>query len=353
MNDDAGLVDDLVQARHPGGGGGPGRAVRPAPRPAPADDPAPPRPPAPGACRPLRRAPGCLSSTWPPSSPSTPASPRSPSSSGSGLVVGERLLRVHRHHLGAAMRDAGREISLHQGTLPEASSASLAAQLLGQITSASRAALRAEMQVLLQEALNGMDPIDREVIALRHFEELTNDEVAAVLGLTKAAASKRYVRAMLRLKAAIGNIPGPCRRVVGRRRGPDSPTRERDRSARRTRGSRTLLRIPARAETHSTRWAKSSSIGCAGGSGRPSASSPPAYPGTRGRDPRLPLGPAARGSAQAPGRRDRRRRPARVPPGRGGPRAARRLPDLARAGPRRDGRRLRGRAGVARPSRRA
>jgi RNA polymerase sigma-70 factor (ECF subfamily) len=124
------------------------------------------------------------------------------------MVVGERLLRVHRHHLGAAMRDAGREISLRRGAFPEASSASLAAQLLGRITSASRVALRAEMQVLLQEALNGMDPIDREVIALRHFEELTNDEVATVLDLTKSAASKRYVRAMLRLKAALGNVPG-------------------------------------------------------------------------------------------------------------------------------------------------
>ena len=57
------------------------------------------------------------------------------------LVVGERLLRVHRHHLGTAMRDAGREISLHRGAFPEASSASLAARLLGQITSASRAAV--------------------------------------------------------------------------------------------------------------------------------------------------------------------------------------------------------------------
>jgi RNA polymerase sigma-70 factor (ECF subfamily) len=124
------------------------------------------------------------------------------------LVVGERLLRVHRHHLGAAMRDAGREISIRHGSFPGASSASLAAQLLGQSTSASRAALRAEVQGLLQEAIDGMDPVDREVIALRHFEELTNDEAAAVLGLTKAAASKRYVRAMLRLKEALGSTPG-------------------------------------------------------------------------------------------------------------------------------------------------
>jgi RNA polymerase sigma-70 factor (ECF subfamily) len=124
------------------------------------------------------------------------------------LVVGERLLRIHRQHLGAAMRDADREISINQGGVPQASSASLAAQLLGHFTSASRAVVRVEMQQQLQDALNGMDPVDREVIALRHFEELTNDEVATVLGLTKGTASKRYVRAMLRLKAQIGQIPG-------------------------------------------------------------------------------------------------------------------------------------------------
>ena len=124
------------------------------------------------------------------------------------LVVGERLLRVHRQHLGAAMRDADREISLNHGAIPQVSSASLAAQLLGRFTTASRAVARAEMQQRLQDALNGMDPIDREVIALRHFEELSNDEVAALLGLTKGAASKRYVRAMLRLKAHLGGMPG-------------------------------------------------------------------------------------------------------------------------------------------------
>ena len=123
------------------------------------------------------------------------------------LVVGERLLRVHRHHLGTAMRDAGREISLHQGGMPRASSASLAAQLLGRITSASQAVERLELQRLLQEALNGMEFIDREVIALRHFEDLSNDEVAAALGLSKAAASKRYVRAMVRLKRIIDSMP--------------------------------------------------------------------------------------------------------------------------------------------------
>jgi RNA polymerase sigma-70 factor (ECF subfamily) len=64
------------------------------------------------------------------------------------------------------------------------------------------------MQRLLQDALNSMDPIDREVIALRHFEELSNAETAQVLGITKAGASKRYVRAMLRLQGVLEAIPG-------------------------------------------------------------------------------------------------------------------------------------------------
>jgi RNA polymerase sigma-70 factor, ECF subfamily len=132
------------------------------------------------------------------------------------LVVGERLLRVHRHHLGAALRDASREISLHQGGMPQASSASLAAQLLGRITPVSQAAARVELQHLLQEAINGMEPIDREVIALRHFEDLSNDEVAAALGLSKATASKRYVRAMVRLKGIVDSTPSLAELSRGR-----------------------------------------------------------------------------------------------------------------------------------------
>ncbi len=124
------------------------------------------------------------------------------------LVTGQRLTDLHRHHLGAQMRDAGMELSLHRGPFPQADSISLAAQLLGKITSASKAAIRAEHKLLVQEALNGMDPIDREVLALRHFEHLSNDETAQVLGLTKSAASNRYVRALKRLKEIFSSIPG-------------------------------------------------------------------------------------------------------------------------------------------------
>jgi len=123
-------------------------------------------------------------------------------------LTGQRLIDLHRRHLGAQMRDAGQEVSLYRGAFPAASSVSLANQLLGRLTSPTQAAVRAEMQLRLQEALNAMDPLDREVLILRHFEELSNGETADVLGIEKSAASKRYVRALARLKEILNAIPG-------------------------------------------------------------------------------------------------------------------------------------------------
>jgi RNA polymerase sigma-70 factor (ECF subfamily) len=123
-------------------------------------------------------------------------------------LTGQRLVTLYRHHLGTHMRDAGQEVSLYQGALPQASSQSLANQLLGRLTSPTQAAMRAEMQIRLQEALNTMDPLDREVLVLRHFEELSNNETAELLGLQKSAASKRYRRALERLTHILSNIPG-------------------------------------------------------------------------------------------------------------------------------------------------
>ena len=60
----------------------------------------------------------------------------------------------------------------------------------------------------LRGALDQLDPTDREVLALRHFEELSNLETAAVLGIQPAAASKRYVRALERLKGALAKLQG-------------------------------------------------------------------------------------------------------------------------------------------------
>jgi len=124
------------------------------------------------------------------------------------LVAGDRLMKLHRQHLGAQMRAAGREVSLYRDALPIASSAALAAQLLGKHTSPTQAAVRAERMLRVQEALNNLEPMDREILSLRHFEELTRAEAAQALGIEEAAAAKRYVRALKRLKDVLTEMPG-------------------------------------------------------------------------------------------------------------------------------------------------
>ena len=123
-------------------------------------------------------------------------------------LTAQRLLSVHRHHFGARKRDPRHEVVLQVGAMPPATSASLAALLLGRLTSPSQALARRELQVRVQDAVNALDPTDREVLALRHFEELSNAETAEVLGIGPTAASNRYVRALKRLKDVLSGLPG-------------------------------------------------------------------------------------------------------------------------------------------------
>jgi RNA polymerase sigma-70 factor (ECF subfamily) len=123
------------------------------------------------------------------------------------LVAGQRLQELHRQHLGAQAADAGQELTLYRGALPQVNSAALAAQLLGD-RAANQAAIRADLMLRLQDALNSMDPFDREVLTLCHFEELSEDETAAVLGMDKGTATIRYLRALKRLKEILNSIPG-------------------------------------------------------------------------------------------------------------------------------------------------
>ena len=115
------------------------------------------------------------------------------------LLIGQQLIDVHRHHLQAEMRDVRKEVSLQQSQPSPHTSLAIAAKLVGQLTAVSELVARAERIQRLEATLNGMDPTDREVIALRHFEELSNLETAGVLNIEPAAASKRYIRAMAKL----------------------------------------------------------------------------------------------------------------------------------------------------------
>jgi RNA polymerase sigma-70 factor, ECF subfamily len=110
----------------------------------------------------------------------------------------QRMQMLHRQHVDAGKRSVEAEVGFEAGSF--ASADSMAGQLVGHMTSPSQAAIRHELQDRLRLALDEMDPIDREVLALRHFEELENQEVAQVLGISKDAASKRHLRALKRLK---------------------------------------------------------------------------------------------------------------------------------------------------------
>ena len=124
------------------------------------------------------------------------------------MIVTQTLVDVHRRHIGAQKRDASRDVSVHSGWSSASTSYSLSFHLLGHLTSPSQAAVRAEMSEQIDQALEGMSPVDREVLALRHFEELTNIETAQVLDMSEQAASIRYIRAISRLRTVLELLPG-------------------------------------------------------------------------------------------------------------------------------------------------
>ncbi len=123
-------------------------------------------------------------------------------------LASRKLIDVHRLHLGAQARDAGHEVALPGHAGPAATSDSLAAQLTGRLSSPSAAAQKAEVREKLRAVLDELDPIDREVLTLRHFEQLSNVETAAVLGLVPSTASTRYLRALARLKTLLNQVSG-------------------------------------------------------------------------------------------------------------------------------------------------
>lgn len=121
-------------------------------------------------------------------------------------IAKDHLIDAHRRHRLAQRRSLDREQPIVPGVLADHSSIELAGQLLdGEPTPAS-AAIRQELQRRLERAINDLDDDDREIVLMRHGEQMSNQEVAALLGLSEAAASMRYLRAVRRLRAAL--VPG-------------------------------------------------------------------------------------------------------------------------------------------------
>ncbi len=123
------------------------------------------------------------------------------------MITTQALIELHRRHLGAEKRTANRDRSIHAQWDSESTSTCMTFHLLGSFTSPSSAMMRAEQSKQLDTALQTLSELDREILALRHFEELTNHEAALVLELTEQAASARYVRALQRLKKVLETLP--------------------------------------------------------------------------------------------------------------------------------------------------
>ncbi len=120
------------------------------------------------------------------------------------FLTGQKLHDLHRFHLRAQARDVRREVQLPILKPPDASTINMSAQLVAKVDTPSQAAIQEETRRRVQEGLERMDPDEREVLALRHFEGLSNVEAARVLEIEESAASKRYIRALERLKGILG-----------------------------------------------------------------------------------------------------------------------------------------------------
>jgi RNA polymerase sigma-70 factor (ECF subfamily) len=115
----------------------------------------------------------------------------------------DRLIDAHRRHRVAARRTVDREQPLVAAAFLDRSTLDLAGELKDPELTPAAAATWHELQVRFQQALDTMDEQDREVVLLRHFEHLSNGDVAEVLGLSEPAAGMRYLRAMRRLRAKL------------------------------------------------------------------------------------------------------------------------------------------------------
>jgi len=129
-------------------------------------------------------------------------------------ITWQTLLGFHRRHL-SLKRNADRDVRLRGEPGNFTTGGSIARALVAQLTSPSQALMRDEEIEQLREALETINDTDREVLALRHFELLTNKEVAEVLDIGHTAASNRYVRALRRLRDVLVQFPAFHDRMGG------------------------------------------------------------------------------------------------------------------------------------------
>jgi RNA polymerase sigma-70 factor (ECF subfamily) len=126
-------------------------------------------------------------------------------------IANDGVIDAHRRHRRAAKRSMDRERPLAAGRsagfADDRSSLDLAAQLRDPSPTPAAEALRHELECRFHDALSRLDNDDREIVLLRHFEQLSNGEAARALGLSDAAAGMRHLRALRRLRAMLAEVP--------------------------------------------------------------------------------------------------------------------------------------------------
>ncbi|NBO91789.1 MAG: sigma-70 family RNA polymerase sigma factor [Planctomycetia bacterium] len=118
----------------------------------------------------------------------------------------DHVIDAHRRHRQAQRRSLDREQPIIPAVLTDQSSIELAGQLLDHERTPASEAIQRELQRRLDTAISELDEDDREIILMRHREQFSNQQVSEALGLSEAAASMRYLRAIRRLRASL--LPG-------------------------------------------------------------------------------------------------------------------------------------------------
>jgi len=119
------------------------------------------------------------------------------------FLAGQELLKVRRKYIGAQARDPRRQLSIDRGGVPSASSEAISEILVLKQSTPSSLVLRDEERKLVQNTLEGMEETDREVLVLKHFEQLSTGDVASLLGISQAAVRQRHVRAVARFRRVL------------------------------------------------------------------------------------------------------------------------------------------------------
>ena len=120
-------------------------------------------------------------------------------------IAWDHMIDAYRRHRGTAKRSLDREQPIMGAVADDRSSVELLVQLRDPEMTPAEAAERREISEQVVALMDALDPNDREIILMRHFEHLSNQEVADILGLQPPAASMRYLRAVRRLRELLGD----------------------------------------------------------------------------------------------------------------------------------------------------